>query len=127
MAYSMAHLNIDDDDLETFSIFWLDGSVNNAENLAAQKKLRSIINQLKTFEDPEAFVGRIHRIAQGDRTVLIVSGQWGRIVVPKIHHLRSVSSIYVYCMNKAANEKWSKTYSKVRKCRCVNLSKWHVS
>ncbi len=123
----MAHLNIDDDDLETFSIFWLDGSVNNSENSAAQKKLRSIINQVKTFEDPEEFVDRIRRITPGDLTVLIVSGQLGRIVVPEIHHLRPVSSIYVYCMNRAANEKWSRTYSKVRKCRCVNSLKWHVS
>jgi hypothetical protein len=127
MASSLAHLNIDDEDLETFSIFWLDGSVNNEENLTAQKKLRNIINQVKTFEDPEEFVDRIRRIPQGDRIVLIVSGQLGRIVVPEIHHLRSVSSIYIYCMNQAANKKWSQAYSKVRKCRCLNLLKWAYS
>jgi hypothetical protein len=113
MAASMECLKNDDDNLETFSIFWLDASVNNDDNLAAQKKLRSIINQLKTFDDAEEFMARIRRICEGDRTVLIVSGQLGSIVVPEIHRLPQVSSIYVYCMNKAANEKWSRSYSKV--------------
>jgi hypothetical protein len=113
MATSMEYSKNDDDNLETFSIYWLDASVNNDDNVAAQKKLRSIINQLKTFDDPEEFMARIRRICEGDLTVLIVSGHLGCIVVPEIHRLPQVASIYVYCMNKAAHEKWSRSYSKV--------------
>jgi hypothetical protein len=109
----MAYIEDDDDNLETFSIFWLDASVNNDQNAAAQKTLRSIINQLKTFDDAEEFVARIRRIREGDLTVLIVSGHFGCIVVPEIHQLPQVSSIYVYCMNKAVHEQWSRSYSKV--------------
>ncbi len=107
----------DDDNLETFSIFWLDASVNDEKNLAAQKKLRSIINQLKTFDDAEEFMARIRRLCKGDLTVLIVSGELGCIVVPEIHRLPQVSSIYVYCINKAVHEKWSCSHSKV--CTCA--------
>ncbi len=114
----MAYLNnVDDNNLETFSIFWLDASVNDQENRAAQKKLRRIINQLKAFDDADEFMARIRRICEGDLTVLIVSGQLGCIVVPKIHRLPQVSSIYVYCRNKAVHEKWSRSYSKV--CTCA--------
>jgi hypothetical protein len=116
MASSMACSQNDDDNLETFSIFWLDASVNDEKNLAAQKTLRSIINQLKTFDDAEEFMARIRRLCQGDLTVLIVSGQLGCIVVPEIHSLPQVSSIYVYCMNKAVHEEWSQSYSKVYTC-----------
>jgi len=114
---SMACLTNDDDNLETFSIFWLDASVNDQKNLEVQKKLRTIINQLKTFEDAEEFKARIRRIYEGDLTVLIVSGQLGCIVVPEIHKLPQVASIYVYCMNKTVHEKWSQAYSKV--CTCA--------
>ena len=67
----------DDENLETFGIYWLDASVNNDENVAAQKELRGIINQLKTFHDTDEFTARIRRICLGDQTVLIVSGQFG--------------------------------------------------
>jgi hypothetical protein len=113
MGSFIGHLKKDDDNLETFSIFWLDASVNDKKNLAARKKLRSIINQLKTFDDAEEFMARIRRISKGDLTVLIVSGQLGCTVVPEIHSLPQVSSIYVYCMNKAVHAKWSHSYSKV--------------
>jgi hypothetical protein len=44
---------------------------------------------------------------------LIVSGQFGREIVPKIHQLEQLSAIYVYCMNKEANEQWAKDFLKV--------------
>ncbi|CAF4961196.1 unnamed protein product, partial [Rotaria socialis] len=100
------------DNLETYSIFWLDASVNNEENIKAQKKLRRIINQLRTFVDPEDFLDRVRFIQQGDLTILIVSGQMGRIVVPEMQKLSQVSSIYVYCFNKEANLQWSQPYKK---------------
>ena len=66
-------LEISDENLETFSMFWLDAQVNTTEdNRNTQLKLREIINHLKTFDDQNQ--------------------------VPQIHHLRQVSSIYLYCV-----------------------------
>ncbi|CAF2119483.1 unnamed protein product [Rotaria magnacalcarata] len=119
MATSMTQ-TISNDSLETYSIFWLDASVNNEDNIAAQKKLRSIINQLRTFVDPEEFLDGVRFIQQGDLTILIVSGQMGRIVVPEMQKLAQVSSIYVYCFNKEAHLQWSQPYKKV-KAVCTKL------
>ncbi|CAF4198817.1 unnamed protein product [Rotaria sp. Silwood2] len=121
MACSKVQFSNNDNNLETYSIFWLDASVDSEENKAAQKQLRSIINQLRTFVDPEECMGRIGSIHQGDLTSLIVSGQLGRIVVPEMQKLQQVSSIYVYCFNKEANLQWSRPYSKV-KAVCNNLN-----
>jgi len=98
-------LEIPNDNLETFSIFWLDKQVNATEdNRNTQLKLREIINHLKTFDDLGECYQRILSLSTQDRLVLIVSGRCGRQLVPQIHHLRQVSSIYVYCMDKKANE-----------------------
>src|ERR1700722_1682677 len=121
MAFSKNDTNQVDDNLETFSIFWLDTEVNNEENRVAQKQLRSIINHLKTFEDPNEFEQCIQQMIEEDRTVLIVSGLLGRKVVPTIHQLRQVSSIYVYCMNKEENEQWAQSYKKVKTSVYLNL------
>jgi hypothetical protein len=48
-----------------------------------------------------------------DRIILIVSGRLGQIIVPEIVQYRQITSIYVYCMNKEANEKWAKQFNKV--------------
>ncbi|CAF4053229.1 unnamed protein product [Rotaria sp. Silwood2] len=114
MARSKVQSSNSNDNLETYSIFWLDASVDNEENKAAQKQLRSIINQLRTFVDPNEFIDCVRYIHQGDLTILIVSGQLGRIVVPEMQKLQQVSSIYVYCFNKEANLEWSRSYSKVK-------------
>ena len=116
----MAGLNskssqIFDDNLETFSIFWLDAQVNAIEdNRLTQLKLREISNHLKTFDDQDECYQRILSLSPQDRLVLIVSGRCGRQLVPQIHHLRQVSSIYVYCMDKKANEQWAKDFIKIK-------------
>ena len=108
-------LEISDHNLETFSIFWLDAKVNTTEdNRNTQLKLREIINHLKTFDDQDECHQRILSLSQEDRLVLIVSGRCGRQLVPQIHHLRQVSSIYVYCMDKKANELWAKDFIKIK-------------
>src|ERR1700722_4333463 len=87
--------------LETFSLVWLDASVNGSkENIEAQQRLRTSINHLKTFENSDQCEKYIRSVSKDDRIVLIVSGQLGREIVPRIHKLRQVFSIYVYCMDK---------------------------
>ncbi|CAF4501661.1 unnamed protein product [Rotaria magnacalcarata] len=98
--------------LEKYSIVWLDVSVNNEENMVAQKKLRSIVNNLRTFIGPEEFMNYARSLQQGDLTILIVSGEMGRVVIPEMQKLEQVYSIYMYCFNKETNLQWSRSYSK---------------
>jgi hypothetical protein len=54
-------------------------------------------------------------VSKDDRIVLIISGRFGEILVPRIHSLRQVSSIYVYCKDKKRNEPWANQFKKVNK------------
>ena len=56
-------------------------------------KLRGLINHLKTFDDQNECLQRILSLSLEDR---------------------QVSSIYVYCMNKKANEQWAKDFIKIK-------------
>jgi uncharacterized protein (DUF4213/DUF364 family) len=103
-----------DNNLETFSAVWLDASVNTTEeNIQAQEQLRAVINHVKTFEDDKNCEDYIRTISENDRIVLIASGQLGKEIVPRIQQLRQIFSIYIFCLNIKANEKWSKEYIKV--------------
>jgi hypothetical protein len=105
-----------DDNLETFSLLWLDASVNKTkDNRYAQEELQTIFNQLKTFENPNQCEQYIKSMSLEDRIVLIVSGQLGRELVPRIHPLEQLLSVYVYCYDQNINEQWSSQYAKVTK------------
>ena len=102
------------ENLESFALLWLDAHVNiEKENRHAQKQLRKIINHLKTFDDEVQCEQYISTISSQDRVVLIVSGRLGQSIVPRIHHLRHIISIYVYCRDKTTHEQWAKNFKKV--------------
>ena len=100
-----SNTNADDNHLEIFGLIWLDADVNIKGTRDTEQKLRTIINHLKKFHDVEQCQQYIEQRSQKDRLVLIVSGRFGREIVPSIHKLRQVTSIYVYCMDKKGNEK----------------------
>ena len=103
------------ENLETFSLLWLDASVHKSqENVDAQQRLRSIINHLKTFDNAQHCEQYIRQMSHNDRVVVISSGRLGQEMVPRIHKLRQVCSIYVYCADKTKNEMWANNFSKVQ-------------
>jgi hypothetical protein len=105
--------HIDDQPLEIFCIVWLDDNTKVSDNRDTEQHLRSIINHLKRFKDVERCKKFINERSPEDRLILIVSGRLGREIVPAIHTVRQVMSIYVYCMDAASNKEWSKKYAKV--------------
>jgi hypothetical protein len=103
-----------DDNLEIFSLIWLDEQVNiTEENRQAQSELRLVINHLKTFADRNQCHQYILSHSPQDRLILIVSGRCGRQLVPEIHHLRQLFSVYIYCMDTQTNKQWAGNFPKV--------------
>ena len=103
----------DYNNFETYALIWLDASINSQENLEAQNKIRSFINYLQIFANLDQCEMYIRSVPSDDRIVFIVSGDLGQTLVPKIHSLRQIFSIYIYCRNKEFHQTWSKQYNKV--------------
>lgn len=97
--------------LELFSLVWLDD--NFKEDRGTEQKLRAMINHLKKFHDVRSCQDYIVNTSKDDRIVLIVNSRLGRNLLPSVHNLLQVSSIYVYCMNKQENEQWAHEFTKV--------------
>ena len=116
------HTNADNNHLEIFCLIWLDADADIKGTRDTEQKLRSIINHPKKFHDVEQCRQYIEQRSQKDRLVLIVSGRLGREIVPSIHKLRQVTSIYVYCMDKKGNAQWACKYKKVRLCCKISIS-----
>ncbi|CAF5041393.1 unnamed protein product, partial [Rotaria magnacalcarata] len=104
----------DDMRLEVFCLIWLDANSNAKDTRDTEQKLRSIINHLKKFQDVKKCQKFIEERSKNDRITIIVSGQFGQEIVPAIHKLRQVISIYVYCFDIVRNKQWSDKYTKVK-------------
>jgi hypothetical protein len=97
-------------------LIWLDKMVNGTqENREIQDKLRSIINSLETFDnclECEDYIrNRIND--KQDKIILIVSGRLGQEITEKIHQLKQIISIFVFCFDKEKNRIWANKYQKV--------------
>lgn len=102
------------DNLESYSLLWLDTDVNTTEeNKHTQNRLRSIINQLIPFNDVEKCKKHILSQPHDSRIILVASGRLGQAIVPQIHHLQQLSSVYIFCRDKKTHKEWSKNFSKV--------------
>lgn len=108
----------ENNDFNICPLVWLDRMVNTFQPyLEYQKQVRSSIDHLKTFESVTKCMDYIQSVPSDERIVLIVCDELARQIIPRIHHLREVSSIYIYCLDKSVNDQWIKTYKKVIKKR----------
>ncbi|CAF1340036.1 unnamed protein product, partial [Rotaria sordida] len=108
------HTKSDEMHLEIFCLVWLDPGSSTNDDHDTEQQLRSIINHLKKFHDVSQCQKYIDERSPKERVIMVVSGQLGRKIVPSIHNLRQVISIYVYCFDKKRNEQWACKYAKVR-------------
>ncbi|CAF4634765.1 unnamed protein product [Rotaria sp. Silwood2] len=114
LASEDVHKNADIIGHDISCIIWLDANVNTNERRSAEQKLASIVKHFEKFQDKEQCQKYIEEQSEKDRLVMIVSGQLGKEIVPSVHNLQQVMSIYVYCMNKEINEQWACRFVKVK-------------
>ena len=45
---------------------------------------------------------------------MIISGALGQHIVPVVHNMSQVDSIFIFCSNKQYHEQWTKEWSKIK-------------
>lgn len=93
-------------------IVWLDTSINDAaQMLNAQKSLQSSFDTVKTFNDENVCKEYIKSLTK-NKIFLLSGARLGRRLIPEVHDLKQISSIYIYCWNKK-RQGWTKDFNKV--------------
>ena len=107
-------LKFDGTILERFMLVWFDDQLQTTnENVALLAKLRASVNHLRTFINLETCRIFIEAQSVDEPLVLIVSGKCGQELVPLIHDLDQLNSIYIFCMNRGHHITWARLYAKV--------------
>jgi hypothetical protein len=103
------------DVVQNFVLIWLDSSIDepdeNYKHFIIQ--LRRIVNTIDTFTEPEKCIRYLEKIKY-ESVFMIVSGALGHLIVPDIHKLFHLDSVYIFCQNKLKHEEWAKDWSKVK-------------
>lgn len=95
-------------------LYWLDREINKSDhNRTLQREIRSITKHLQIFDDRSVCQQAVQSLSEQHRLILIVSGSLGQEIVHEIHPLQQVTSIYIYCSNKALHDEWAKRFPKV--------------
>jgi tetratricopeptide (TPR) repeat protein len=97
-----------------FLVIWLDKEIEKTrENRDTKGLIRlNVRSQLKTFDDPDECVDLI-LTEQTKRIFLIVSGSFGRLIVPLIYQIPQLQTIYVFCVDRQRAEVWAKPHFKI--------------
>ncbi|CAM4907654.1 unnamed protein product [Rotaria socialis] len=100
---------------ETFSLVWLDPDVNNSkENINVQQQLHACISHLETFDKADKCERFIRSEPINSRIILVASERFSVDLIPRIHQLSQVFSIYIYGVDKRKSNAWTNIYSKVK-------------
>jgi tetratricopeptide (TPR) repeat protein len=101
--------------LQNVRLIWLDNDIDNnsadCHNTIAQ--LRHIVNTIDIFTDCDECVDFLTDI-YNDNVCIIVSGALCQNVVPLIHAVSQLRTIFIYYRNKTQHEHWTADCSKVK-------------
>ena len=96
-------------------LVWLDSNINtkseDCRNTVTQ--LRRVVNDINMFTDGEGCIQFIDTI-NDNKVCMIISGSLGQHILPRVHNMSQVNSIFIFCGNKKYHEQWTKEWSKIK-------------
>jgi tetratricopeptide (TPR) repeat protein len=96
-------------------LIWLDQNIddNSADCRNTITQLRRTVNTINTFTDGEECIHFLDNM-DNEKVCMIISGSLGQHIVPRVHNMSQVDSIFIFCGNKKHHEQWTKDWSKIK-------------
>ena len=87
-------------------LIWLDGKINkgNSDYRNTISHLRRSANSINTFVNSQECIQFLEDIAD-EKTCMIISGALDQQIVPRVHDLSQVDSIFIFCNNKEYHQR----------------------
>ncbi|CAF0970995.1 unnamed protein product [Adineta steineri] len=96
-------------------LIWLDSNIDETNDDCQNTitKLRCIVNDINTFIDGNQCFEFIQTVVD-KKLCMIISGSLGQYIVPRVHNMSQVDSIFIFCGNKKYHEQWTKDWPKIK-------------
>jgi tetratricopeptide (TPR) repeat protein len=107
--------NIRQNICQNFVLLWLDANndKSNQEFCSSLSQLGRIFDPIKTCTDVDECVKFLHQVEK-EKIFMIVSGGLGQNILPTIHEMFQLKSVFVFCGNTSFHEQWTRQYKKVK-------------
>jgi tetratricopeptide (TPR) repeat protein len=101
--------------MQNVLLIWLDTNIDDSNEDCRKTiiQLQRTVNTIKTFTNGEECLEFIKDMSN-EKVCMIVSGSLGQHIVPGVHNMSQVDSIFIFCGNKKRHEPWAKEWAKVR-------------
>ncbi|CAF0739070.1 unnamed protein product [Adineta steineri] len=101
--------------MQNVRLIWLDNNISddNADCSNTIKQLKRVINNINTFTDGDQCVEFI-QTSTNNKVCMIVSGLLGKHIVPLVHDMSQVDTIFIFCNNQEWHKQWVKEWSKIK-------------
>ncbi|CAF1496523.1 unnamed protein product [Adineta steineri] len=112
---AVANRRINMQRMQNVLLVWLDTNINenNADCSDTIKQLKRVVNNVNTFTDREECFEFILTI-NNNKVCMIVSGSLGQFIVPHVHDISRVDTIFIFCKNPEWHKQWAKEWSKIK-------------
>ena len=109
------HPNANDQVVQNYLLVWLDNNIDETKDDCRNvfTQLRPILNSINTFTDSDQCIQFIEGI-DDEKVHIITSGLLGQHIVPCIHDMSQVETIFIFCGNKKRHEEWAKEWAKIK-------------
>ncbi|CAF1401506.1 unnamed protein product [Adineta steineri] len=101
--------------MQNVLLIWLDSNIDeiNDDRQNTITKLRCVVNDIKTYTNGDQCIEFIQTISD-NKVCMIVSGSLGKDIMPRVHNISHVDSIFIFCGNRKYHEQWAKDWSKIK-------------
>ncbi|CAF4740290.1 unnamed protein product, partial [Rotaria sp. Silwood2] len=101
--------------IQNYFLIWIDGNIDqehkDCQNTLDQ--LRSVVHEVHICTTSAQCIQFLNDI-DDEKAFVISSGALGQHLVPTIHGMAQLDTIYIFCSNKARHEQWTKEWSKIQ-------------
>ncbi|CAF0997694.1 unnamed protein product [Adineta steineri] len=94
---------------------WLDNDINenSADYSDTIKQLKGVINNVNMFTDGNQCVEFI-QASTNNKICMVISGSLGQCIVPCVHDMSQVDTIFIFCNNQEWHKQWTEEWPKIK-------------
>jgi hypothetical protein len=104
--------------VQNIFLIWLDNNIdeeNNADCRNTVTQLQHVVNNVNTFTNSDQCIEFINTIDNNNNKAhMITSDSLAQHIVPLVHNLLQVDSIFIFCSNKKQLEQWTEKWPKIK-------------
>ncbi|CAF1146240.1 unnamed protein product [Adineta steineri] len=101
--------------MQNVLLIWLDNNIDddNVDFSNTINQLKCVVNNVNTFTDGDRCVEFIQTITNNE-VCIIISGSLGKHIVPHVHDMSQVDTIFIFCNSQECHKQWAKQWPKIK-------------